>query len=321
MQFKDYYEVLGVSRDASADDIKRAYRKLARKFHPDVSKEPAAEERFKELGEAYEVLRDPEKRAAYDRLGSRFQAGQEFQPPPDWGSGFEYSGAGGPADFDPDEAAFSEFFESLFGAARRARGQRGAGSAAAADHHARVDIDIEDAFSGAERTITLQSPQPDSTGQVHLVERSLRVRIPAGVREGQRLRLAGQGAAGPDGRHGDLYLEIGFRAHPLWRLVERDLYTVLPVAPWEAALGAAVQLPLPAGRVELQVPAGSQGGRKLRLKGRGLPGKPPGDLYVELRVVLPPADDPKAAELWRRMAAEVAFNPRPQTGARGEDRK
>jgi curved DNA-binding protein len=309
MQFKDYYELLGVPRDAGADDIKRAYRKLARKYHPDVSKEPQAEERFKEIGEAYEVLGDAEKRAAYDRLGERWRGGQEFQPPPDFGSGFEFSGdAAGAQD---DEAAFSEFFESLFGAARRGGGHAGM----SADHHARVDIDLEDAFSGAERTITLQSPQTDASGRVRLVERSLRVRIPAGVRAGQRLRLAGQGAPGPRGTRGDLYLEIHFRPHPSWRLVDRDLYMELPVAPWEAALGARLQIAVPGAKVELQVPAGSQGGRKLRLKGRGLPGKPPGDLYVELRVVLPPAEDPKVAQAWRRMAAELSFNPRSPAGA------
>lgn len=311
MQFKDYYELLGVARDASAEVIKRAYRKLARKYHPDVSKEPQAEERFKEIGEAYEVLSDPEKRAAYDRLGSRWRDGQDFQPPPDFGSGFEFSG--GEPGSAADDAAFSEFFESLFGSARRAAGRGHA--AHAADHHARVDIDLEDAFTGAERTITLQSPQVDASGQVRLVERSLRVRIPAGVREGQRLRLAGQGAPGSAGTQGDLYLEIRFRAHPLWQVVERDLSMRLPVAPWEAALGASVLLPVPGGRVELQIPPGSQGGRKLRLKGRGLPGQPPGDLYVELQVVLPPADDPKVAEAWRSMAAAVSFNPRSKLGA------
>ncbi len=312
MQFKDYYEVLGVSRDAVADDIKRAYRKLARKYHPDVSKEPQAEERFKELGEAYEVLRDPEKRAAYDRLGARWQAGQEFQPPPDWGSGFEFSGAGPDGDAAGD--TFSDFFESLFGAGRRRGGHASGAHAVPADHHARVDIDIDDAFAGAERSITLQSPELDSAGQVRMRERSLRVRIPAGVREGQRLRLAGQGGTGPGGERGDLYLEIRFRPHRLWRVVERDLYMSLPLAPWEAALGASVRLPVPGGRVELQVPAGSQPGRKLRLKGRGLPGQPPGDLFVELQLRLPPADDAKAAELWRRMAAEVSFDPRADLG-------
>ncbi len=314
MQFKDYYQVLQVARDAGDEDIKRAYRKLARKYHPDVSQEPQAEERFKELGEAYEVLRDAEKRAAYDRLGARWQAGQEFQPPPDWGSGFEFSGDGQAPFGADDTGAFSEFFESLFGAAGRRGPRRAADAPAPADHHARIDIDLEDALQGAERTITLQSPQVDAAGHVRLVERSLRVRIPAGVREGQRLRLAGQGGAGA-GRAGDLYLEIRLRPHRIWRVVGRDLYMTLAVAPWEAALGAAVRVPVPGGQIELQVPAGSQSGGRLRVKGRGLPGQPAGDLYVELQLRLPPADDARAAELWRRMAAEVSFDPRAETGA------
>lgn len=304
MQFKDYYEVLGVGRDADDEAIKRAYRKLARKYHPDVSKEADAEARFKELGEAYEVLRDAEKRAAYDRLGARYRGGQDFQPPPDWGSGFEFSGApGGGADF-------SDFFESLFG--RRAHA---AAAAPSTDHHARIAIDLEDAFNGAQRQVTLQSPQAGADGRVRMVERSLSLRIPRGVREGQRLRLSGQGAPGHDGRRGDLYLEIQFKPHPWYRVVDgRDLQLSLPVAPWEAALGATVVAPTPGGRVELAIPPGAQSGRRLRLKGRGLPGDPPGDLYVELKVVLPPADSDAARALYRRMADEMRFQPRAQYG-------
>lgn len=318
MRYKDYYKVLGVERGASDDEIKRAYRKLARKYHPDVSKESGAEDRFKELGEAYEVLKDPEKRAAYDRLGSRYQAGQEFQPPPDWGSGFEFSGAGpGGGRMGPeDAAAFSDFFESLFGGGGRGNGfAAGAGrQSRAADHHARILIDLEDAYTGAERSITLQSPTQEASGRVVMRERSLRVQIPRGVREGQRLRLAGQGAPGSDGRSGDLYLEIQFKPHAWYRVVDKDLYLTLPVAPWEAALGAQLTAPTPAGKVEVSIPAGSQTGRKLRLRGRGLPAAEPGDLYIELKVVLPPADDPKAAELYRKMASELRFNPRLHLG-------
>ena len=304
MQFKDYYDVLGVARDADDEAIKRAYRKLARKYHPDVSKEADAEVRFKELGEAYEVLRDPEKRAAYDRLGARYQAGQDFQPPPDWGSGFEFSGGAG-----GDAAMFSDFFESLFGQRAHA-----AGATANADHHARIAIDLEDACNGAQRQITLQSPQRGADGRVRMVERSLSLRIPRGVREGQQLRLAGQGAPGRDGRRGDLYLEIRFKPHRWYRVDGRDLHLELPVAPWEAALGAQVMAPTPGGRVELTVPAGASSGRRLRLKGRGLPGEPPGDLYVELKVALPPADSEAARALYRRMAEELRFNPRAQYG-------
>ncbi len=316
MKFKDYYQTLGVERGASDDEIKRAYRKLARKFHPAVSKEPQAEERFKELGEAYEVLKDPEKRAAYDRLGANYQAGQDFQPPPDWGSGFEFSGAApqGRRGMNAEEAAaFSDFFESLFGGEERGRrssqGYR-ARSEPPADHHARIAIDLDDAYHGAERSITLQSPQVDAAGHVVMQERSLNVKIPRGVREGQRLRLAGQGAPGSDGKHGDLYLEVQFKPHPWYRVVEKDLYLTLPVAPWEAALGGEVTAPTPAGKVQVSIPAGSQTGRKLRLKGRGLPAAEPGDLYIELKVVLPAADNPKAVEAYKRMAAELRFNPR-----------
>ncbi len=320
MKFKDYYQTLGIERGAGDDEIKRAYRKLARKFHPDVSKEPQAEERFKELGEAYEVLKDPEKRAAYDRLGAGFQAGQDFQPPPDWGSGFEYSDAAphGERGMNAEEAAaFSDFFESLFGGSERARRSSQAYAARAArpaDHHARIVIDLDDTYQGVERSITLQSPQVDAAGHVVMQERSLNVKIPRGVREGQRLRLAGQGAPGPDGRSGDLYLEIQFRPHPWYRVVDKDLYLTLPVAPWEAALGGAVTAPTPAGKVDVNIPAGSQSGRKLRLKGRGLPAAEPGDLYIELKVVLPPADSTKAVEAYKRLAAELRFNPRLHLG-------
>lgn len=313
MEFQDYYQILGVARDASQDDIKRAYRKAARKYHPDVSKEPDAEEHFKRLGEAYEVLKDPEKRTAYDQLGSRWKEGQEFRPPPDWDAGFEFSGGG----FTRQDAGdFSEFFESLFGAgAGHARHYHRSYRARGQDHHAKVLIDIEDAWQGATRSVSLQVPEWDAHGQLQLRERSLNVKIPKGVRPGQHIRLVGQGEPGiGGGEAGDLYLELQFKPHPFYRLEERDLYLDLPIAPWEGALGASVQVPTPAGVLELKVPAGSSSGKKLRLKGRGLPASPPGDLYVTLKVVLPAADSEEAEQLYRKMAQTLAFNPRAKLG-------
>ena len=310
MEFKDYYEIMGVKRDATQDDIKRAYRKLARKYHPDVSKEARAEERFKELGEAYEVLKDPEKRAAYDQLGSNWKSGQEFRPPPDWDSGFEFRGGG----FTPgDSAAFSEFFESLFGRGGSPGARAGARAfhARGEDHHAKVLIDVEDAFNGATRVITLQVPELDAQGRVRMRERSLNVKIPKGIKPGQQIRLAGQGAPGVgQGGSGDLYLEVKFKPHALYRFEGNDLYLDLPVAPWEAALGGSAKVRTPGGVVDLTIPAGSAGGRKLRLKGRGIPASPPGDLYVVLKIVLPPADTEQAKAFYREMQDKLAFNPR-----------
>lgn len=307
MKYKDYYQVMGVDRSATQDEIKRAYRKLARKFHPDVSKEPDAEARFKEVGEAYEVLKDPEKRAAYDQLGANWKAGQEFRAPPDWDAGFEFSGAG-----QGDEAAaFSDFFESLFGRGAGTRGTRGEFHGAGRDHHARILVDLEDAWSAPVRTITLRMPQVDDQGHLHLGERTLNVRIPKGIRQGQHIRLAGQGAPGVGkGPAGDLYLEVEFKPHALYRPEGRDLYMNLPVAPWEAALGASVKVPTPAGQVDLKIPAGSAAGTRLRLKGRGIPAATPGDLYTVLEIALPPADSEEARALYREMERKMKFNPR-----------
>ena len=312
MKFKDYYQTLGVPREASADDIKHAYRRLARKYHPDLNKEPEAEARFKELGEAYEVLKDPEKRAAYDDVGKRWQPGAE-QPPPGWDSGYEFRGG------EADMGGFgehSDFFEALFGRARaQAQAQRRA-PPRAQDHHAKVLIDLADAYRGAQRGIRLQVPTLDASGRVVLAERTLDVAIPAGVREGQHLRLAGQGAPGFDGAPpGDLYLEIAFRPHPRYRVDGRDVYLDLPVAPWEAALGADVDVPLPDGSVQLSVPAGSGQGRKLRLKGKGIPGRTPGDLYVVLQVAVPAPTSDAQREAWRALARAQPFNPRADMGA------
>lgn len=318
MEFKDYYKVLGVERSAGVDEIKKAYRKLARKHHPDLSQAEDAASRMQEINEAYEVLRDPERRAAYDQLGRGRHAGERFEPPPGWDAGFEWSGApqGG---FGTGDERFSDFFEALFGAARAGRAGMARGGAHAGagfeargdDHHAKVLISLDDAFHGATREIALQSPAVDGGGHVQLHERRLQVSIPKGVRAGQQIRLAGQGGPGlGGGAPGDLYLEVQFEPHPRYRVDGRDVYVKLPVAPWEAALGAAVELRTPGGVLELTIPAGSQSGRKLRLKGRGLPSATPGDLYAELEIVLPPADTPKAQALYRQMAHDLAFDPR-----------
>jgi curved DNA-binding protein len=323
MKFKDYYQTLGVAREASADDIKRAYRKLARKYHPDVSKEKDAEARFKEVSEAGEVLRDPEKRAAYDAAGSQWEraqaAGQgreqDFQPPPGWDAGYEFSGRGA-ADGSPFGGAdHSDFFEALFGHAARgggARARRPDAHMPGQDHHAKVLIDLEDAYRGAKRSISLRVPVLDDEGRGVLQDRTLDVNIPKGIREGQHLRLAGQGGPGlgSGAPPGDLYLDIAFNPHRLYRVDGRDVYLDLPLTPWEAALGASVGVPTPDGRVEMTIPPGSIGGRKLRLKGKGIPGPTAGDFYVVLAIALPPADNPKDKAAYEAFAAAFEFNPR-----------
>ncbi|MGL6161613.1 DnaJ C-terminal domain-containing protein [Microbulbifer sp.] len=320
MEYKDYYKILGLERDASQDEIKRAYRKLARKYHPDVSAETGAEDRFKEVSEAYEVLKDPEKRAAYDQLGGGWQAGQEFRPPPDWDQGFEFHG-GGYTEADPD--AFSDFFESLFGRGgfspgfgggfrrawsqnRRTRGE---------NTYARIAIDLEDSYHGATRQITLKHSELGPDGRPQLRERTLNVKIPKGVTEGQQIRLAGQGEPGSGGGGtGDLYLEIHFNPHPFYSVEGKTVYLDLPVTPWEAALGAKVRVPTPEGAVNLTVPANSATGGKLRLRGRGIPAAEPGDFYVVLKVVPPPANTEAEREAYRRFGDAFDFNPRSGMG-------
>ncbi|MCF6219155.1 MAG: DnaJ domain-containing protein [Gammaproteobacteria bacterium] len=314
MEFKDYYKIMGVERTATQDDIKRAYRKLSRKYHPDVSKEPDAEEHFKSVGEAYEVLKDPEKRAAYDQLGMDWKSGQDFRPPPEWDQGFEFRGGGFT---DGDASQFSDFFESLFGRANAARGRAGGEhfSMGGEDTHAKVFINLEDAYHGATRTITLRHTELGADGRPQLKNRTLNVKIPKGVHQGQHIRLSGQGGAGAgQGKAGDLYLEIEFEPHSFYRVEGRDVYLDLPVAPWEAALGAKVSVPTPGGKVELKVPPGSCSGAKMRLKGKGIPGKSVGDFYVVLQVVLPPAESDEAKALYREMAQKMAFNPRAALG-------
>ena len=310
MEYKDYYQALGVDKSASADEIKKAYRKLVRKYHPDVSKHKDADSKTKEINEAYDVLGDPEKRAAYDELGSGRRAGQEFRPPPDWASAF---GAGGNMD--------SDFFSDLFAhVGRRTRAGAGHGGGTfqmrGEDVHASISIGLADAYHCATRTVTMRVPRHDPSGRVVTAEKSLDVKIPKGVLPGQQLRLAGQGHPGSGGApNGDLFLEIGLNPDRRYRVEGSDVYETVPVAPWEAALGASIAVSTPSGEVEVTVPAGSQTGRKLRLKGRGIPAHTPGDLYLVLEVVLPPADNDKARKLYETMARDLAFNPRARIGA------
>lgn len=319
MEFRDYYQILGVSKTADTDEIKKAFRKLARKYHPDVSKEPDAAKRMSEINEANNVLSDPEKRAAYDALGSGYGNGQDFRPPPDWNAGREYSGAGMS---DAEAQGFSDFFASMFGDAAHAAGSRGGRRGDAGtrqmrgeDHHARVAISLSDAYHGATRAITLRAARLDESGHVISDERTLNVNIPRGLKEGQHIRLAGQGSPGFNGGPaGDLFLEIHFLPDARYRIDGRDVIERMPLAPWEAALGATVEMPTPSGTVQVKIPPGSQAGSKLRLKGRGIPGDPAGDLYLEISVVLPPADSAKAREIYESMAREMAFNPRAATG-------
>lgn len=307
MKFKDYYALLGVPRDATQDAIKRAYRRLARKYHPDVSKEPDAEERFKEVGEAYEALKDPEKRAAYDRVSAGRRAGEEFHPPPDWETGFQFRGGG-----FTEGRGFSDFFEALFGRARHAGGGPFHGfRSRGEDVHARVRIRLEDAYSGITMPLTLQLPEMDHEGHVTLRTHTLRVKIPAGVHAGQRIRLAGQGGPGMGGGpRGDLYLEVVLEPHPLFHTQGRDVYLTLPITPWEAALGRSLTVPTLGGRVTLKVPPGSQSGQRLRMRGKGLPGNPPGDQYVVLHMVTPAADSPEARAFYAEMERRMPMEPR-----------
>jgi curved DNA-binding protein len=298
VEFKDYYDVMGVSRDASADDIKRAYRRLARKYHPDVSKEKDAEARFKEIGEAYEVLRDPEKRAAYDALGTR-KPGEDFRPPPDWQ--FD-SAAGG------DPGAHSDFFEHLFGGLGRGRGSfRSRGF----DTAGQIEVTLEEAFRGTERRLSLQRAALDERGRAQPATQQIDVRIPAGVVDGQQIRVAAQGQPGVGGGPaGDLFLEVRLLPHRWFQAEGRDIRLELPVTPWEAALGETVRVPTLGGRVDLKLPKGSQTDRQLRLRGRGLPGNPPGDQLVVLKIMTPAVRGAADEAFYKQMAATLPLNPR-----------
>jgi len=319
LEYKDYYKILGVERGADADAIKAAYRKMARKYHPDVSKEANAEERFKDLQEAYEVLKDPEKRAAYDQLGSNWRAGQDFRPPPGWGGqpgGFGGGGFGG-ADFGGN-GGFSDFFESLFrqqhGGAGGFHGGGGGFRSQGEDSEASIQISLEDAAQGAQRDINLEMPTLGPDGRMRREARRLTVKIPKGIREGQRLRMAGQGSPGMGGGpNGDLYLQVHFQPHSKFRVEGADLYHDLHITPWEAVLGASVEVPTLEGSVRMKIPAGSSSGQKLRLSQKGLPGtssKPAGDLYAIIQIVVPKNISDEEKALWTQLGEISSYHPR-----------
>lgn len=289
MEYKDYYKILGVTRDVSADELKKAYRKLARKYHPDVSKEPNAETKFKEVGEAYEALKDPDKRAQYDQFGSSYQHGQSFNPPPGWGQ----SGAG-------MDNNFSSFFESMFGGG--GMGGNDEFFAKGEDVNAKITVSLEDAFNGTKKSIR----RPTGSAQ----SGTINVKIPAGITSGKKIRLTGQGKAGAGNNSGDLFLEINIANHPHYQVEDKNILLDLPISPWEAALGAKVTVPTLAGKINLSIPAAAKSGQKMRLKGRGLPGKEPGDQIIVLQIMTPPAETDKAKALYQQMSDELDFNPR-----------
>jgi curved DNA-binding protein len=307
MKYTDYYAALGVERGASTDDIRKAYRRLAQKYHPDVSKEAGAEARFKEIGEAWQTLKDPEKRAAYDALGARPQ-GEEFRPPPDWGR------QQGGESFQFEGMDFADLFARFGGGGARGNGfaERSTPSMPGQDFEVPAQISIEDAFRGATLNLELSMPEYDAQGGMRRVPHIVKARIAPGAIDGQRLRLPGKGGKGwHGGRDGDLYLDITLKPHRLYRATGHDLYLDLPLAPWEAALGATVQVPTLAGAVNLKVPAGASSGQKLRLGGRGLPipRGGAGDLFAVLQVVVPPADD-RERKLYEELAKDSSFDPR-----------
>ncbi len=291
---------MGVPRSASDDEIKRAYRRLARKYHPDVSKEPDAEDRFKEVGEAYEVLKDSEKRTAYDELGSRWKEGQEFSPPPQW----DFHSQG-----DQDPRAFSDFFEQLFGQARGA--QTSSVSRKGHNRQAEIAITLEEAFSGTTRSLSLEQVEYDKSGRPQRKQRQINVKIPAGVTEGRQIRLAGQGDPGINGGpSGDLFLRVRMMPHRHFKLDGKDVSLELPITPWEAALGTTVRVATLQGDVDLRIPKGSQSGQRLRLKGKGIPGEKPGAQQVILKIVTPAPETQAQEDLYRRMAEIMPMNPR-----------
>ncbi len=315
MQYKDYYAILGVSRSATDEEIKRAYRKLARKYHPDVSKETNAEEKFKELQEAYAVLKDTEKRRAYDNLGNDWKARQEFKPPPDWQTSHGNFHTGGFSSAGANQ--FSDFFETLFGGGgfTNRHTSRSGVSSRGSDIHSKLPITLEESYNSVTKTIQFTASEPNDRGFMSHISRALKIKIPKGVISGQKIRLAGQGSKGMNNApNGDLYIEISIKPHRLFTLEGRDVFIKTPITPWEAMLGTKITVPTLAGKVDVTIPKETQTGKKFRLKGRGLGDKVSGDQYIILQVVLPIPKNDEQKTLYEKMAATMSFDPRHSWG-------
>ncbi len=315
MEYRDYYQILGIDKDATQEQVKQAYRTAARKYHPDINKSADSENKFKEIGEAYEVLKDPEKRTAYNQFGANWKNGQDFEPPPNWDAGFEFSGAGNTSE---ESAGFSDFFESLFGHSqfRSSPEQNFHYTTRGEDQHAKIELDIEDAFFGTKKTLSLSRPSINKAGHIITTPHTLHVSIPKGITEGQRIRLESQGMPGHQNNpSGDLFLEVAFRKHPFFTAIKRDIHITIPVTPWEVALGSSVTVPTLNGKVQLKIPPGSQGGSKLRLNGKGLCSNTQnGDQIVSLRIVVPEPTTKQQKELYKKMAEQMHINPRKHLG-------
>ena len=324
MQYKDYYKVMGLDKSATGKEIKTAYRKLARKYHPDVSKATDAENRFKEIGEAYEVLKNKDKRAAYDELGSQWQAGDSFTPPPDWEQYYQHAGqkhghpGGSYSGFENVSGEdFSDLFSSIFGQASRTGNSSTHGfhqsrsNSRGEDVHAKVDIDVEDAYRGSERMFSFSLAEHNAQGKLVKKQKTLNIKIPKGVKEGQNIRLAKQGGSGyGTGAKGDLFLEIAFKPHKIYQVLGKDVTVKLPLSPWEAALGCKVEVPTPNGSLAINIAANSKAGQKLRLKAKGIPTKVPGDLFVVIDIVNPPVNTKKQKQAYQQLSESFEFQPR-----------
>jgi len=307
MEFKDYYRIMGVDEKAAPDEIKKAYKKLARRYHPDVSKEPDAEQRFKEVGEAYEVLRDEGKRREYDQLRSMGAAGGngQFRPPPGWEAATHFYEQEG------NSADFSDFFEALFG--RNGSFRRGSAGMQmrGEDLHSELALLLEEAWQGSEQTVEIRVPESDEHGLLSHRMRRLKVKVPPGTGDGSVLRIKGQGSPGiGGGGAGDLLIRIRLAQHPLYTVEGRNLSLVVPIAPWEAALGCKLDVPTLKGKTRVTIPPNSQSGQKLRLAGLGMPASPPGDFFLVLKVVMPATTTDKAKALYEALQQESDFRPR-----------
>ena len=313
MKFKDYYEILGVARTATAEEIKKSYKKLAHQYHPDISKDPKAEEKFKEIGEAYATLKDKEKRAEYDALG-RHQAGQDFRPPPNWGAKQQqsYNQQNAHGDINLDDIDLADFFAN-FSSSAQGRQQSRSSAIPGQDYELSAQISLQEAYTGTTLDLNFAVPEYDNQGQIKSVQHSFKARIPQGVTNGTKMLLRGKGGKGFNGGpNGNLYLNISFLPHTLFRVADHDLLIDLPVTPWEAALGATIQVPTLENAVNLKIPAGTKSGQKMRIAKRGMPkqNKEHGDLFAQIQIVLPPHLNEREKALFTELANASTFNPR-----------